>query len=144
MPKTSKHMVLIGTDWYCILELYGALVILMVAELRASQASCRICEVDLALFLFGPKMCIVWAMQLITDWCLLIQALWFWFFLNSVPKYDAPLIELVVKLDAGMFHLRKIQAGWRVLDEGKTGRLSFHPFSDLRVAAGQLVEVEII
>lgn len=49
-----------------------------------------------------------------------------------------------MKLDSGMFHLRKIQAGWRVLDEGKTGRLSFHPFSDLRVAAGQLVEVEMI
>ena len=64
--------------------------------------------------------------------------------LNSVSRYDAPLAELVVKLDSGMFHLRKIQAGWRVLDEGKTGRLSFHPFSDLRVAAGQLVEVEMI
>ena len=39
----------------------------------------------------------------------------------------------------------KIQAGWRVLDEGKTGRLSFHPFSDLRVAAGRSgIDVSLI
>ena len=47
MPK--KH----PNTWYWLVHI-GALI-LMVEPLRASQASCRICEVDLARFLFGPK-----------------------------------------------------------------------------------------